>query len=423
MLKLDELTNVIRNECVLTAGCTDPGCVALAVARARRELGREPEKINVQVSLNVYKNGVSVGIPGTGEHGLTLAAALGGLIDRCEDGLAILSGVTEPLLERAHAMVAAGTVRVEAAPSPDPLYVCAKVSAGGDTASAEIQGDYTAIVRVTHGDEVVFTCEPPAHLASDNSLLRHSLRELYDLIMGADPATFSFLLDYARINWAAAETDLADPKMTLGSSLKKTLCCDSPAENAQLYTAAAAEARMAGLNVEIMAITGSGNHGITDFVGVTAAARALHSSEEALERALALSSMITVYIKGYLQRMTAFCGCSVAAATGVTAAVVYLMNGSYEQGVHAMQSVIGTLGGMFCDGAKLSCAYKLSTATRMAVQFAELALRDCYLPAPVGILGKTIEQTFANIGRLNDPGMLETEKEIVSVIRSGQAGI
>ena len=155
-------------------------------------------------------------------------------------------------------------------------------------------------------------------------------------------------------------------------------------------------------------------------MGVTAAARALGSSPEAQARALALSSAVTIYIKGYLQRMTAFCGCSVAAATGVAAAVVYLMGGSLEQSVHAMQSVIGTLGGMFCDGAKLSCAYKLSTAARMAVQFAELSLQACYLPERVGILGGTIEQTFANIGRLNDPGMLETEKEIVSAIRRSQ---
>lgn len=419
MLDLDALTRIIRSECAVTAGCTDPGCVALAVARARRELGAEPEQIDVRVSPNLYKNAVSVGIPGTEEHGLALAAALGGYLDRWEDGLAVLSGVTEPLLARARALAASGAVRVQTVPAPDPLYVRAEVRAGGDAAAAEIQGDYTAVVRVTHGERVVFEQAPPVHRPSDNPLLRCSLREIYDLILRSDPAAFGFLTDYARINWAAAEADLANPRMTLGPALKRTLG-GSPAECAQLYTAAAGEARMAGLNVKIIAIAGSGNHGITNFVGVTAAARALGSSPEAQARALALSSAVTIYIKGYLQRMTAFCGCSVAAATGVAAAVVYLMGGSWEQSVHAMQSVIGTLGGMFCDGAKLSCAYKLSTAARMAVQFAELSLQACYLPERVGILGGTIEQTFANIGRLNDPGMLETEKEIVSAIRRSQ---
>ncbi len=131
--------------------------------------------------------------------------------------------------------------------------------------------------------------------------------------------------------------------------------------------------------------------------------------------------MITIYIKAHIKRMTAFCGCGVAAAvTGMTAAVSYLLGGSYDTAVHAMQTVLGTIGGMFCDGAKISCAYKLSTAASLAVQAAYLAREGCFVPAGVGIIGNTIEQTFANVGRLNDPGMVATDRELVAIIAENQ---
>ena len=130
--------------------------------------------------------------------------------------------------------------------------------------------------------------------------------------------------------------------------------------------------------------------------------------------------MITIYIKAHIKRMTAFCGCGVAAATGMAAAVSYLLGGSYDTAVHAMQTVLGTIGGMFCDGAKISCAYKLSTAASLAVQAAYLAREGCFVPAGVGIIGNTIEQTFANVGRLNDPGMVATDRELVAIIAENQ---
>ncbi len=419
-MDITQLMQAVRAECATTTGCTDPGCVALAASRARRELGADPQRIDVTISPDLFKNGVSVGIPGTAEHGLDLAAALGSLVDNCDAGLAVLAGVDDDLLRRAHRLVDAGNVSLKVAYCPDPLYVCVQLSGGDRSACAEIRGDYTNITRVTRDGKTVFSASSDAAQQRTAPLAGCSVRELYDLILAADVQQLAFLGEYARVNWAAAQADLAEKRMKLGPLLKKQLGADTPADSVRVHTAAAAEARMQGLNVTIMAIAGSGNHGITDFVGVCALAQALGSSDEQLCRALAISSMITVYIKGYIHRMTAFCGCAVAAATGVAAAAVYLMGGSYEQGVNAMHSVIGTLGGMFCDGAKISCAYKLSTAAAAAVSFAQLAMADCYIPARVGIIGATIEQTFENIGRLNDPGMVETEKEIIAVVRRNQ---
>jgi L-cysteine desulfidase len=216
------------------------------------------------------------------------------------------------------------------------FYVRAEVRAGNDTAIAEIAGDYTDIVRVVKNGGTVFAHDIAIHSTVDNPLLRYRVQELYDLILSMDSSEIGFLVDYAKINWLAAKADLGDSQMTLGSALKQSLKGDTAEDLVQIYTAAAGEARMCGKNVKIIAITGSGNHGITDFVGVYATALALGSTGDQLVHALAISSMITIYIKGNIMRMTAFCGCAVAAAAGVAAAAVYLLGGTCEQGVHAI---------------------------------------------------------------------------------------
>lgn len=419
-----ELLDVLASEIESSTGCTDPGSVCLAVAAATEVLGAKPEEIHVLVSPNLYKNGVSVGIPGTGRVGLPLAAALGALLHDPGRGLAILSDVTDAVVRQAEQIVSDDRVHVAYGQAPDPLYVKATVTRGQDKAYAVIMGDYSRITEVVRNGETLIR-RSVVSSASAYPLKQYTVKSLYDLILSMEPEAFRFLLENARRNKDAALQDLQSSSLPLGRHFQQCMTPDltdslAVSSAVQAYTAAAGEARMGGLNVAIMAIAGSGNHGITNFVGVLSAAEALHATEEQVMTALAISSTLTVYIKAYIKRMTAFCGCGVAAATGMAAAVTWLLGGSYEDSVHAMQTVLGTIGGMFCDGAKLSCAYKLSTAASFAVQASYLALDGCYLPEGVGIIAHTIEQTFANVGRLNDPGMLATDRELVQIIAKNQ---
>lgn len=425
MIDKQQLLHILSSEIESTTGCTDPGSVCLAVSVATHTLGHRPEQIDVLVSPNLYKNGVSVGIPGTGHIGLDLAAALGALLDEPKRGLAILSDVTDEVVHQAEHIVSRGCVHVTYGQTPDPLYVRARVHGGGEEAQAVIQGDYSWVTEICRNGQVLMQAPERDGAATAYPLVAYRVEDLYDLILATDPSCFRFLVDAARRNQEAARKDLENPELPLGRLLKQRIPAQlsgplAVSAEAQACTAAAGEARMSGLNVTIMAIAGSGNHGITNFVGVYSVAQALGASPEQTATALAISSMITVYIKAYIKRMTAFCGCGVAAATGMAAAVAYLLGGGYETSVHAMQTVLGTIGGMFCDGAKLSCAYKLSTAASLAVQAAYLAREDCFLPAGVGIIGRSIEQTFANVGRLNDPGMVATDRELVAIIAENQ---
>lgn len=216
-------------------------------------------------------------------------------------------------------------------------------------------------------------------------------------------------------------TDFENGDSTLGPALRALTqgqaSCAAMAGKVQTMTAAASEARMRGFPVPVYALSGSGNHGITAFVGIDIVAEELGADDERRCRALALASLLAIYVKAQTGRLTSYCGCAIAPATGVAAATVYLLNGSVEAIVQAMQSVIGTFSGMLCDGAKLSCAYKVSTVAAAAVQFAHLALRDAFVPCGDGIVGRTIEETIRNLGILNNPGMRETDRVILGLLQ------
>ena len=175
---------------------------------------------------------------------------------------------------------------------------------------------------------------------------------------------------------------------------------------------------MRGFSVPVCALSGSGNHGITAFLGVKAFAEEIGADEAMTAHALAIATIIAIYIKVQTGRLTAYCGCAIAPATGVAAAVVHLLGGDVETMIRAMQSVVGTFSGMLCDGAKLSCAYKVSTVAASAVQFALLAMNGACIPNGDGIVGQTIEDTIRNLGTLNDPGMRETDRVVLGFLHA-----
>jgi L-cysteine desulfidase len=415
------LIEILQSEIERTTGCTDPVSIALTVSRAVGALGREPDDVEVTVSPNLYKNAINVGIPGTGKRGMVWAAALGAVIDDSDAGLAILDAVDERTMDAAAKLVEARRVRVSYDEhAPDPLYVKAAVSAGTDSATAVTMADYANTVEVTRDGEQVLSANADQVTGNRHVLTDHTVRGLIALVQTLALDDLDFLVEAAEINKEAALQGLRDEHLRLGRALSHDMRAEehvSLASKAQTLTAAASEARMLGLKVPVIAVTGSGNQGIADLLGVLSVAEDLQASRQDLAWALAISTVVTIYVKSLTKRMTTFCGAAVAAAAGVAAATVYLLGGSYDDMEHAMQSVVGTFAGMLCDGAKESCAYKIGAAIPMAVQFACLALEGAYIPAGDGIVGNTIEETFAYLGQLNNPAMAETDAFMLETIQ------
>lgn len=418
--------DVLHSEVARTLGCTDPVTAALCVARAAEALGRRPERVQVAVSVNIYKNAICVGVPGTGRRGLPIAAALGAVIADSSAGLALLAGLTPAQLDAAAALVEQGAVRVDfIAGTPEVLYLKAEVAAGPDTAHAIISGDYTNVVEVARNGAVLESKSLTADASSYLTLEGLQLAELFALVETLSPAELAFLVEAAGVNRRAAETALADPQLALGRALQAQATAPLPQpfaamQRAQMLVAAASEARMAGSAVPIMAVAGSGNQGINNFLGVLGVAESLGSPPEALARALAISSAVVVLVKGYAARMTAFCGGAIAASAGVAAATIYLLGGDATAADRAIQTVIGALACIVCDGAKESCAYKMGASVANAIQFAYLALEGVGIPPTSGLVAASAEATMARLGELNNQGMREMDAYMLDIIRQIQ---
>ena len=419
------LVALLREDLRIAVGCTEVAAAALVVARAREALGQPVDEVHLAVSPGIYKNGARVGLPGTDLRGLEAAAALGAAIGVTDSGLAVLGLADDRALGDARRLLAENRVNLSVPPeAPDGVWLRAEVAAGPDRATAQIIGRHDAIVTVTRNGRTTYSAPEAADDAAPMARMRATpVGTLIDLILISPADDLAFLVEAAETNVAAAEKGLAGPGGRLGKALARRTNgitnTVAPSHRAQVLAGAASEARMSGASVPIMAMTGSGNHGIAALLGVYGLAEDLEAPKERLAAALGIAAAITMAVKAHTGALTAFGGCAVAPATGVAAAGAYLMDGDKDHMVQAMQSVIATFAGMLCDGAKESCAFKVETAVDGAVKMAALALDGAHAEAGKGILGADIDATFANLGRLNDPGMRETEQVVVSIIRDG----
>ena len=422
MVEKKEFTDLLKNHIEKATGCTEIGIVALACSRCAEELDEDVIKIDITVSTNIYKNAVNVIIPGTNMRGIAMACALGAFTKRSDVKLAVLDHISPEIINMAKKLIENNAIEIHHTGTSDPIYVNAKVSDGKDEVTVIIEQGHSNIVQVLKNGKSVYQqdIDQSKKQTVQPSLLDQPLKYWIEYIESLSPVDLDFLLDAAELNYAAAINDMDNPQMTLGPSLKLSftptdLNCSAICA-ARRLTGAASEARMMGMQVPIMTITGSGNHGITNFLGIYAMAKSLEVNDEKLIKSLAITSVTTIYIKEFTSKLTAFCGCAIAPATGIAASGVYLLGGDYSDMENAMQSVIGTFAGMLCDGAKESCAFKVSTVSSAAVQFAYLAMNGAFVPKNNGIVGNTIEETFENLGILNKPGMEKTDEIVIGLI-------
>lgn len=436
-MKKEDIIELCKNELTKTVGCTDPGVICYATSLARKYLGEIPEKIDILLSLNIFKNAVNVGIPGTGEAGIELAAALGAISENSDAKLSILETINTDMIKQAKEIVKKKIINVkskinennksELTPK-DILYIEINAIKGNDTVKVVIHSDYTNVALIEKNGKIILKNDEDINFKSKLNLKGQKFKDLVELILKIEPENFDFLLEAAKINFEAAQKGLSDRNTIFGKSifginhcaisneLRPVACCT--AKSVETFTAAAGEARMIGLKVPVMALTGSGNHGITALAGVYSAAIKMNSDEKSILYALAISTISTILVKSHLGRLGAICGCAIAASVGVAAGVVYLLGGNIDDMVNAMHSVIGTFAGMICDGAKVSCAYKLSAAASSAVEYAYFAINGAYIPKGDGIVGYSLEQTLENLAMLNNIGMVEADKVIVKIIEN-----
>ena len=421
-----ELLQLLRSEVIPAIGCTEPIAVALCTARAKELLGAEPDSITVHLSKNVYKNALAVGIPNTGMTGLPIAIALGATVGRSEYMLEVLRDATPEAVAyaKAYMLRVPATIKVDYE-APSLLYIHVEVSKEGQMAQATIMDEHTHFVEPgTRNQEASNISE------IDTTANTLSLRRVYDFAASVDTSELTFLLEGAEMNTAAAETSFADQYgHGLGRLLRANTLTATP-EMEKLfgntlftkiisYTCGACDARMSGAMVQVMSNSGSGNQGISCSIPVYLYAKENNCTEEQTLRALALSNLTVIYIKQSLGRLSALCGC-VVAATGSAAGITYLMGGTYDEITYAIKNMIANISGMICDGAKPGCALKVTSGVATAIFSAYLAMQHSYADSTEGIVEDDIDRTIRNLTRIGHDGMKVTDDLILDIMTHKQ---
>ena len=417
----DFIIRLIKREVVPAIGCTEPIAVALCVSKAARLLGKEPEKIKVLLSANILKNAMGVGIPGTGMIGLPIAVALGALAGNPDYQLEVLKDITSDDVERGKQVIAENRIDIQLKENiAEKLYIEVIMSAGPDETTAIISGGHTCFVYEARNGNVLLDERISAvaeESEEDGSL---SLRKVYDFALTAPLDEIDFILDSARLNKAAAEASFkGDYGHSLGKSLRndneRRVMGDSVFTRILSYTSGACDARMAGAMIPVMSNSGSGNQGIAATLPVVVYAEENQKSREEMIRALVLSHLTVIYIKQSLGRLSALCGC-VVAATGSSCGITYLMGGGYEERTYAVKNMVANLTGMICDGAKPSCAMKLTSGVSTAVFSAMLAMEHKCVTAVEGIIENDVDRTIHNLTRIGAQGMNETDRLVLDIM-------
>ena len=415
------IIDLIHQEVVPAIGCTEPIAVAFCVAKATETLGTKPEKISVLLSANILKNAMGVGIPGTGMIGLPIAIALGALIGKSEYQLEVLKDSTPDVVEEGKRFIEEKRIHISLKENiEEKLYIEVCCEAGEDKAIAVIAGGHTTFIYIERNGEVQFQKQHTASCEKEEECLELTLRKVYDFALNTPLDEISFILETARLNKAAAERSFeGNYGHGLGKMLRGTyehkVMGDSVFSHILSYTSGACDARMAGAMIPVMSNSGSGNQGISATLPVLVFAEENDKSEEELIRALMLSHLTVIYIKQSLGRLSALCGC-VVAATGSSCGITWLMGGTYDQVAYAVQNMIANLTGMICDGAKPSCALKVTTGVSTAVLSAIMAMENRCVTSVEGIIDEDVDQSIRNLTKIGSKGMNETDKLVLEIM-------
>ena len=417
----EQIIALVKREVVPAIGCTEPIAVALCVARAAELLGCRPEKVTALLSANILKNAMGVGIPGTGMVGLPIAIALGALVGKSAYQLEVLKDSTPADVEQGKQFIADKRIRIALKDGiEEKLYIEVHCQAGNDSAVAVIAGGHTTFVYLERNGEVLLDKQCAEAAEEEAPVPELTLRKVYDFALTAPLDEISFILETARLNKAAAERSFEGDyghglgKMLRGNYEHKVMG-DSVFSHILSYTSGACDARMAGAMIPVMSNSGSGNQGISATMPVVVYAEENGKTEEELIRALMLSHLTVIYIKQSLGRLSALCGC-VVAATGSSCGITWLMGGGYEQVSYAVQNMIANLTGMICDGAKPSCALKVTTGVATAVLSAIMAMEGRCVTSVEGIIDRDVDQSIRNLTEIGSHGMNETDKLVLDIM-------
>lgn len=412
------LISILKDQVVPALGCTEPTAVAYATAKAKELLEEEVEHLDIYVDRNIFKNGKEVGIPGTNEKGIVVAAALALVVGKSEYKLEVLREVTNESLEEAIKLIDKNIFDLKLKKDAVGLYIEVIAKGKNNTSRIVIKKTHMNVVLVEKNGECISSQNDEQ--VNNKPSLRDSIREftiadLKEFVDTVDYSDIKFIKEGIVMNRRMADDAM---KYNLGIGLGNMFKNENAdiEQYAKAITSAASEARMSGHPLPVMSSAGSGNHGLVAVLPIAIIGEGLKMDEEKIIRSVTLSHLVTVYIKTYTGSLSPVCGCGVAAGVGASAGLSYLLGGSLEKIGGAIKNMIAGISGMICDGAKIGCSYKLAISVNAAVDAAKMANNNIFIPSNDGILDESVEKTIQNLGRVSNEGMANTDDIILDVM-------
>ena len=417
------LTELIKSDMKPALGVTEPGAIAFAVSTAKAHIKGTVKRVGLRLNSGMYKNAFTCGIPGTSEVGNYYAAALGAVAADPKKGLECLEGIGKAEEEAAGEMIKAGMISVSMSSITSRIFIEATVTGETSEAVVTIQDAHTNITKITENGTVVFEKEAKAAQESKEAtplIHQYTLAQMVEYVNTVSAQELDFIKEAYKVNYELLQEGLKSPKTTYGPYLLKKnggfLVSEDERKTASLFCNGAIEARVIGLSKPAMSITGSGAHGIIATMPLYAVYKINNYTDEQLLRATALSYLVCMYIKEYSGKLSAFCGCAIAAGTGMACALAWLKGAGAETMEKVINNMASSITGMICDGGNQGCTMKGIVAVDAAFDSVELAMDDVYIYNAHGINGATPEETMHNMGLIASPGMTGTEKNIVDIL-------
>ena len=417
------LTELIKSDMKPALGVTEPGAIAFAVSTAKAHIKGAVKKVGLRLNSGMYKNAFTCGIPGTSEVGNYYAAALGAVAADPKKGLECLEGIGKAEEDAAGEMIKAGMISVSMSSITSRIFIEATVTGETSEAVVTIQDAHTNITKITENGTVVFEKEAKAAQESKEAtplIHQYTLAQMVEYVNTVSAQELDFIKEAYKVNYELLQEGLKSPKTTYGPYLLKknggVLVSEDERKTASLFCNGAIEARVIGLSKPAMSITGSGAHGIIATMPLYAVYKINNYTDEQLLRATALSYLVCMYIKEYSGKLSAFCGCAIAAGTGMACALAWLKGAGTETMEKVLNNMASSITGMICDGGNQGCTMKGIVAVDAAFDSVELAMDDVYIYNAHGINGATPEETMHNMGLIASPGMTGTEKTIVDIL-------
>ena len=419
---MNELTRLIKEDMKPALGVTEPGAIAFAVSTARTHIEGEVRRVCLRLNSGMFKNAFTCGIPGISEVGNDYAAALGAVAADPGKGLECLDGISEDDKQKARDMVSKGQISVSMSEITSRIFIEAKVTGDAQEAVVTICDAHTNIVKITENGKIVFEkqCGENVQASEPPLIHQYTLQQIYEYAQTVPIEEISFIKKAFEMNEALLMEGISSPKTTYAPYLLAAnggkLVSEDEQKTASLFCNAAIEARVIGLSRPAMSITGSGAHSIIATMPLYASYKVNGYTEEALLRATALSYLICMYIKEYSGKLSAFCGCAIAAGTGMACGLVSLRGADAKVMAKTINNMAGSITGMICDGGNQGCTMKGIVAVDAAYKAVDMAMKGVYIYNVHGINGNTPEETMRNMGMIASPGMVGTEKTIVQIL-------